>query len=93
LVICAALAALALPPLAGAEEQKVPSSGGIAAPAEEGRVDASELTNLLVQKGLITSQEQKKLTHPEGAPSFDDQTMQEYFRTPPYHREGWRGGS
>ncbi|OLC18004.1 MAG: hypothetical protein AUH29_00275 [Candidatus Rokubacteria bacterium 13_1_40CM_69_27] len=77
LAIVAALAVLALPALAGAEEEK-----GI--PGERGWVDAAALTNLLEEKGLITPQEQEKLTHPMEAPSVDDQTMQEIFRTAPY---------
>jgi len=54
------------------------------AAGERGSVDASALTNLLVEKGLITPQEQKKLTQPTGAPSVDEKTLQEYFRTAPY---------
>ena len=31
------------------------------------------LTHLLEEKGLITLQEEKALTHPRGAPAVDDQ--------------------
>jgi hypothetical protein len=93
LVVFAALAALALPAIVRAEEQRVGSAVVMGAPKEEGQVDATELTNLLEQKGLITPQEQKALVHPNGAPSIDDRTMQRYFDTPPYQRGGWQGGS
>jgi hypothetical protein len=86
-VIFATLAALALPGLVGAGETSAPA-------AEQGsRVDASELTDLLVQKGLITPQEEKRLARPMGAPSVDERTMQQYFDTLPYRREGGRGGA
>jgi hypothetical protein len=81
LVILAALAAVALPALARAEEAKAPAA------VEQGWVDATELTNLLEEKGVITPQEQEQLTHPRGAPSVDDKTMQEIFRTEPYRGE------
>jgi hypothetical protein len=81
LVILAALAAVALPALARAEEAKAPAA------VEQGWVDATELTNLLEEKGVITPQEQEQLTHPTGAPAVDDKTMQEIFRTEPYRSE------
>ncbi len=79
IVIFATLAALALPALAGA--------GEIAAPTNEERVKASELTNLLVQKGLITPREQRELTHRKGAPSVDERMLEEIFETEPYRNE------
>jgi hypothetical protein len=92
LVILATVVTLALPPGAGAETEKAASFDGTAAPAGHGWVDASELTHLLAEKGLLTPQELKELTHPNGAPSVEGKTMQEYFQTSPYRREGWRGG-
>src|SRR3989442_14243074 len=91
LMVFAALAALALPAMVRAEEQKVGSSAGIAASAEEGSVDPAELTHLLEQKGLITPREEKALTRPSGTSSIDDETLQQQFDTPPYRRDGWQG--
>lgn len=81
LVILAALAAVALPALARAEEAKAPAA------VEQGWVDASALANLLAEKGLITPQEQESLTHSTGAPSVDRKTLEEIFRTEPYRSE------
>lgn len=92
LVVLAMVGALALTARVGAAATKAVSFDRPAAPAEQGWVDASELTNLLTEKGVLTPQEQKELEHPNGAPSVDDKTMQEYFRTSPYRREGWHGG-
>jgi hypothetical protein len=92
LVVCAALAALALPGVVQAEQNEVGSSAGMAAFTEEGRVDVNALTHLLEQKGLITPQEEKALTRRNGTPSIDDETMRHYFDTPPYRRGGWQGG-
>jgi hypothetical protein len=86
LVVFAALVALALSGLLVAEAQS-------ATPGEErGWVDASGSTNSLVEKGLVTPHEEKTLRHPMGAPPVDERAMQKYFDTPPYRREGWRGG-
>jgi hypothetical protein len=87
LVIFATLATLALPRLVGAGVTSAPTA------EEGGRVDASELADLLVRRGLITPQEEQRLTHPIGGPSVDERALQEYFKTPPYRREGWRGGA
>jgi hypothetical protein len=61
LVILATVVALALPARVGAEAKKAVSFDGTAAPAGHGWVDASELTNLLAEKELLTHQEQKEL--------------------------------
>jgi hypothetical protein len=86
IVILAALAALALPALAGAGETVV-SFDRLAALTNEGRVKASELINLLVQKGLITPQERSELTHRTKAPAVDGRTLEEIFETEPYRNE------
>jgi hypothetical protein len=93
LVVVATLAALARPALGRAEEPQVvsPAAGVTSPTAERGQVDASELTHLLVEKGLVTPQDEETLRHRMGAPSLDE-AMQDYFDTPPYRREGWRGG-
>lgn len=85
LVIFATLAALAVPGLSGAEEKSAPAT------ELTGRVDASELADLLVQKRLITPEEEKTLMHPVAAPSLEERTMQDYFDVLPYQREGGRG--
>ncbi len=85
LAIFATAAALALPALVEAGSKAVISPDAMAAPAARGSVDAAAaLTDLLAEKGLITPQEQKDLTHPMGAPSVDEKALREYFRTAPY---------
>jgi len=84
LAIFATAAALALPALVEAGSKTVISPDAMAAPAARGSVDAAALTDLLAEKGLITPQEQKDLTHPMGAPSVDEKALREYFRTAPY---------
>src|SRR5437763_1954543 len=76
LTIVAMLAALAVPALVSAQQANPPvsSPGAATARAERGWVDPARLAHLLEAKGLITSQEEKALTHPRGAPAVDDQT-------------------
>lgn len=80
LAIFAMLAALAVPGLVRAEKTT-------AMAVEPGWVDASELANLLVAKGLITPEEQKQLTHSMAASSVDQRTLEDIFETEPYRGE------
>jgi hypothetical protein len=85
LVIMAVLAALALPALVVAEE--VGGALGVtAAPGERGWVDATELTNLLVEKRLITPGERARLTRPLAAPAVGQKRWEGMFEA-----EGYRG--
>ena len=72
-----AVAALALPAVVRAEQGEARSCAGIEASTEE---------------GLITSDEEKALTRPKGAPAVDEETMRQYFDTAPYKRPGGQGG-
>ena len=89
MVIFATLASLVPPALGEARGKRVVSPDALAAPAavERGSVAASAVTNLLVEKGLITPEEQKKLTHSVETPSVDEKTMREIFRGEPYRGE------
>jgi hypothetical protein len=86
LVIVAALAALVLPGRVGAEAEQAVSLDAMAAPVERRWVDAGDLANLLKQKGLITPEEKRSLTHPAGAPAVDQKRWEEMFGL-----EGYRG--
>jgi hypothetical protein len=79
----ATLAALALPGLAV-------GAGSLDAPVarEHGWVDASELTDLLAEKGLISPQEQQSLRQPMEVSPVDERTQEEVFQT-----ESYRGDS
>ena len=87
LAIFATAAALALPALVEAGSKKVVSPDAMAAPAARGSVDAAALTDLLAEKGLITPQEQRRLTQPTGAPAADRKTLEEILQTAPYRGE------
>jgi hypothetical protein len=81
--IVATLAALALPAqAAGADSPDAPVAW------ERGWVDASELTDLLAEKGLISPREQQRLREPMEASPVDERTLEEIFRT-----ESYRGDS
>src|SRR5438093_5142331 len=88
LTIVAMLAALAVPALVSAQQANPPvSSGAATARAERGWVDPAQLSHLLEAKALITSQEEKALTHPRGAPAVDDQTLRKIFQRKQYRGE------
>ena len=87
LAIFATAAALALPALVEAGSKKVVSPDAMAAPVARGSVDAAALTDLLAEKGLITTQEQRQLAQPTGAPGADRKTLEEIFQTAPYRGE------
>jgi len=89
LTIVAMLAALAVPALVSAQQANPPvsSPGAATARAERGWVDPARLAHLLEAKGLITSQEEKALTHPRGAPAVDDQTLRKIFQRKQYRGE------
>jgi hypothetical protein len=77
--IFATLAVLALPALA---------AGAGSPDAPRGWVDASELTDLLAEKGLISPQEQQSLRQPMEPAPLDERTQEEIFQT-----ESYRGDS
>jgi hypothetical protein len=85
--IFATLAVLAVPALAvGAPRDP---GGSPDTPAwDYGWVNASELTDLLAEKGLISPQEQQSLRQPMEAAPVDERTQEEIFRT-----ESYRGDS
>ena len=87
LAIFATAAALALTALVEAGSKKVVSPDVMTAPAARWSVDASALTGLLAEKGLITPQEQRQLTQPTGTPAADRKTLEEIFQTAPYRGE------
>jgi hypothetical protein len=86
--ILATLAALALPALAAGAPRHPAGSPDAPVARERGWVDASELTDLLAEKGLISPQEQQSLRQPMEAPPVDERTQEEIFRT-----ESYRGDS
>jgi hypothetical protein len=76
-------AALALPAPGDAAQWTVTSPDSPAA-VEREWVDASELVDLLAEKGLITPREQAALRRSTDEPLVDPATMDEIFRTESY---------
>lgn len=71
ILIAAALALLALPIGVGAEETVIPPEmNWTSTPPARGMVDAGKLTELLVQKGVLTSGEQAQIKQPAAAGSI-----------------------
>jgi hypothetical protein len=67
IAVLAILAALALPMMAVAEETVIPPEANwTPTPPAQPRVDAVQLMDLLVKKGMLTSVEQAHLTQSEG---------------------------
>jgi len=68
LVILAALALLAMPMVASADDQTIPPEAHwTPTPPAQPTVNASQLASLLVERGMITSQEYSQLTHPRSS--------------------------
>jgi hypothetical protein len=86
--IFATLAALALPALAAGAPRNPASSPDTSVTWERGWVDASELTDLLAEKGLISPEEQQSLRQPMEVSPVDERTQEEVFQT-----ESYRGDS
>jgi hypothetical protein len=86
LVILATLTMMVgAPPTVAAQDREV--VGPDEAPVREPEwVDAGELADLLVDKGLITPREQESLQHSRRAPSVDEETLERIFR-----RDRYRG--
>lgn len=70
MLIAAALALLTLPVVAGAGETRIPAEvQWSSTPPARGIVDAGKLTELLVQKGVLTPIEQAQIKQPATAGS------------------------
>jgi hypothetical protein len=66
LVILAALALLAMPVVARADDQTIPPEANwTPTPPAQRTVDMVRLASLLVEKGMISPQEYAQLTHPQ----------------------------
>jgi hypothetical protein len=59
---------LAMPVMATADDQKIPPEANwTPTPPAEQTVDTARLASLLVEKGMITTQEYARLTHPRSS--------------------------
>jgi hypothetical protein len=72
-MVLMALALLSLPPLAAADDQTIPPEANwTPTPPASPKVDAKELVEVLVRKGLLTPVDQSQLTQsPVAIPSKD----------------------
>jgi hypothetical protein len=86
LVILATLTVMVGAPATGAAQQGEVVGPDEATAREPEWVDAAELADLLVEKGLITPREQESLQHSRRAPSVDEETLERIFR-----RDAYRG--